>query len=669
MPSAYAATDAAGLDRLLSLSLEELMATKVRISTNTEQTLTKAPSVVSVITTEDIKATGATNLVEILQSVPGVYIRTNVFGFRPWITFRGASSAHTLLMINGAPIKDMVFSSGMFWKGVPTSAIERIEIIRGPGSALFGSDASAGVVNVITKTAATAQPSEAGARAGSFAMREGWLQHGTNWNGFDVNVTADVSRTDGYSPFIRADRQTLSDRTDHTAVSYAPADARNGYDSQDVRFSIAQGHWRLQGDYMHLGDVQTALTGAAVLDPLTRGNSQRYNLDLFYNNGDVTRDWGVNAELRYLHLDYSTGNGTQERPPGYKGAYPEGELSLQRAAESRTTFEASGLYSGFDHHALRVGGGGVVQNLYSVQQSVNFGTGPNGATLPNNGPLVSLTDTPYAFAPEKARRIRYVFLQDIWTIAAHWELTAGVRHDRYSDFGGTTNPRLALVWQSTNRLVTKLMYGQAFVAPSYLQLYSNAPNVAIGNPNLKPERSKTVDLSFTYSASRDLTLGADLYRFAQYDVIGQDASFKYQNVGKMAAHGIELEAKWQVSPTLRLSGYANNRIEDYSPLRSFNVPKQTAYLRGDWAFMPKWNWDVQATRIGPHLLPATAPTPIGAYTIVDTTLRCALARDWEFAASIRNLGKVAAREYVSSGLPDNLPLPGRNFYAEARYRF
>jgi len=238
------------MDQLLSISLEDLMNTKVKISTNTEQTLSKAPSVVSVITAEDIKATGATNVVEILQSVPGIYIRTNLFGFRPQVTFRGASTTHTLLMVNGAPIRDLVWSTGIFWKGLTTNMVERIEIIRGPGSALFGSDASAGVINIITKTAGRIEQSEAGARAGNFDTQTGWLQHGGTWNGVDINFTAGLSHTAGHNPFIAADGQTAKDKTFGTRISSAPGYADYGYDSEDFRLSVGTGNWRMLAEHL-----------------------------------------------------------------------------------------------------------------------------------------------------------------------------------------------------------------------------------------------------------------------------------------------------------------------------------------------------------------------------------------------------------------------------------
>ncbi len=666
--TAYADTSSR-LEQLLSLSMEDLMKTKVKISTNTEQALSKAPSVVSVIMAEDIKATGATNLTEVLQSVPGIYIKPNLFGFRPQATFRGAANPNTLLMVNGAPIKDLVWSSGIYYKGLPTSMIERVEIIRGPGSALFGSDASAGVINVITKTAGKIVQSEVGVRAGRFDTQAGWVQSGGNWNGFDIGFTAELSHTDGHNPFIAADGQTSKDSAFGTQISYAPGSARYGWDGTDLRFSMGKGNWRLLADYMRHSNLEIGLTGAAVLDPLTRGDDSRHNIALLYHNEAFAKDWGLNAELRYRNLDSTSGDGFHERPPGYKdaiGIYPDGLLNLQRSAERQLNFEASGLYTGKENHATRLGGGHSWQDIYSVEHWVNYGTGPDGNALPAGGPLVDISGSPYAFAPEKTRRIRYLFLQDVWTLAQNWELTAGARYDHYSDFGGTLNPRLALVWQSTDRLTTKLLYGQAFRAPSYLELYSLTA-AAQPNPDLTPERSKTWDLSFSYLVSRDLTLGLNLYQFAQSDLIAGDSTGQYQNMGNNTSHGVELEAKWQATKKLRVSGNLSSR-EDSTPYNT--VPKQTAYLRTDWAFMPNWNWNLQANWIGKYSLPPGDPrSPIGAYTLMDSTMRYYYRRDWEFAASVRNLFDEDARELSSKSLTNNLPLSGRSFYAEMRYNF
>ena len=674
MLAANAETDT-NFEHLLSLSLEDLMKIKVNISTHSKQVLSKAPSVVSIITKEDIKATGATNFIEMLQGIPGVYVKINLFGGRPVVTFRGAESTHTLLMVNGIPLRDLVWNPGIFWRGLPSSMIERIEIIRGPGSALYGSEASAGVINIITKTAGKIEHTEAGMRAGSFNTQEGWMQHAADWNGFDLGFTAELLHTDGYNPFIAKDGQTGSN------VSYAPANAQYGYDNKDMRFSVAKGNWRLLADYMHKSSVATGLSGGGVLDPKTQGGDSRLNIQQLYNNEEFSQDWGLNAEFHYVQLDYSSGDGFQERPPGYictavrycnngtVGTYADGLRNLQRSAERQFNLEASGLYTGVKSHAMSLGAGVNLLDLYYVEHWVNYGVGPDGNALPAGGPLVNLSDSPYAYAPEKVRQISNLFVQDVWTLAQDWELTGGARYDHYSDFGSTTNPRLALVWQSTEIFTTKLMYGQAFRAPSFLQLYaltaSNTPN-----PDLAPEKSETTSLSFAYLASKDLKFGLDLYQFSQSNLIAADATPKaqFQNTGSSNAYGFELEAMWQATKSLRISGNFSNRNDITNPYNP--VPKQQAYLRTDLEFIPNWNWNVQANWIGSHSLPpGDTRSPIDAYTLVDTTVRYAQRRDWEFAASIRNLFDVDGRELTSKSLTYNLPLPTRSFYAEMLYKF
>jgi iron complex outermembrane receptor protein len=493
------------------------------------------------------------------------------------------------------------------------------------------------------------------------------VQHGGNWNGFDVGFTAELLHTDGHNPFIAVDGQTKNDKKYNTDVSYAPGYAHYGYDNADLRFSIAKDNWRMLADYMNQSNIKTGLSGGGVLDPLTSGEYSRFNIQQLYSNENFAKDWSLNAELHYFHLDYTSGDGFQNDPPGYTnatGTYPNGIIDQYRSAERGYDYEVSGLYTGLKAHAIRVGGGYNSEDLYFVQELTNFGAGP----VNTPGPLVDISNSPYVFAPEKTRNISYAFLQDVWTLAHDWELTAGARYDHYSDFGGTVNPRLALVWQSTDRLTTKLMYGQAFRAPSFLQLYalttSNTPN-----PNLKPEKTNTTDLSFSYLASKDVKLGLDLYQFDESNLIAADSTplAQFQNTGSNTSHGVELEAMWQATKLLRVSGNLSDR-NDANPYNA--VPKQKAYLRTDLAFMPNWNWNAQANWIGTHsLVPGDPRAPIGAYTLVDTTVRYSHLRDWEFAGSIRNLFNVDARELTSKAIPNDLPLPSRNLYAEMRYKF
>lgn len=640
---------------LLDLSWEELTQVKVIIATGTEQTIDKAPAIVTVITSDDIKKTGATNLTEILESVPGVHINANSFGNRPLVHMRGTGSFQTLLMINGNDTRDLMWAFGIFWKGIPVSAIERIEVIRGPGSALYGADASAGVINVITKTAGKIKETEVGLRAGSFDTQTAFMQTGGEWNDLKLGLTAEFSTTDGHNPDIDADRSNTTGKANY------------GWDNQDIRFSIANEHWQLLANYIKHDDLETGMSGGGYFDPVTDADDERFDIDLNYNNQTFGNNWGLDAKLHYQDLEYSSNNGFQESPADMN--YSDGTINHMSSSERQISFETSGLYSGFEQHSLRVGVGYDWQDLYRVEQEVNFGTGPDGNPITPGDPIVDISGTPYAFAPERTRRIEHLFVQDVWTFAEGWELTAGARYDHYSDFGDTINPRVALTWQSTEHLITKLMYGQGFRAPSFQELYADTSR-SLHNSNLDPEESETVELAFSYAATKDLHLGMNLFNFEISDFISRDANMQYQNTGRHKIIGVEMEARWQASKYLSFSGNYTYRDPDDNDFRQVTEAEQEAYFRSDWQFQAGWNWNLQASWIADRNRSDGDPrSNLDDYIITDTTFRYTGLKQWEFAASVRNLFDENAREHTGRSVPDDLPLPERNIYAEVRYKF
>jgi iron complex outermembrane receptor protein len=668
------ATNDKQLDHFLSLSLEELMELEVTISTDTKQTVSQAPAAVSVITAEDIRATGATNLTDILESVPGIHVRANQFAFRPLVQFRGANANQTLLMINGRSMRDLMWGFGIFWKGIPSNIIDRVEIIRGPGSALFGADAAAGVINVITKTAGKIDSNVVGFRRGSFNTNTGWLQYGDTLGGFDIGLTINLSTTDGHNPLVESDGQTRQDLAMGSSASLAPGNAKYGWKSQDFRFSAAKNHWTFRADYIKQSDLEIGLTGAGILDPLTKAQDSRFNLDLLYNNPDLSDNWAIDSELRYQDIDYNSGDGFQERPPGaFTNDYPQGVINRMQSAERRISFETSGLYSGLDGHAFRLGLGYTWQDLYLVKQWINMGIGPDGEPLPPGSPLVDVSDTPYAFAPEKSRSIRYLFLQDIWAFDDDWELTAGFRYDNYSDFGDTFNPRLALVWQISDKLTSKLLYGRAFRPPSFQELYAQT-SYSQPNPDLDPEKSETLEFILSYMPSKDLTIGLNLYTLKQSDFIraismpGMDGR-QFQNTGKHAIRGLEVETKWQASENLRLSGNYTKRNPDDNQFRAIDEPEQDVYLRLDWGFHPNWNWNLQSNWISDRKRSSSDARPyLDDYIITDTTFLYTPTNNLEFAFSIRNLFDKEAREHTAPSVANDLLLPERSIYFDIQYK-
>jgi len=204
----------------------------VSIATGSRLPISRAPAVATVITAEDIASIGATDLDEVLETVPGLHVARSTLVSSPVYVIRGINlgfNPQVLMLINGVPITTVYTGSrGVAWGGMPVDNIARVEVIRGPGSALYGADAYAGVINIITKTTDDFTGTEAGLRAGSFHSGDAWALHGGKWGPVNVSAYLHVGRTDGPSQTIQADGQTGLDQLLGTHASYAPGRTNEG---------------------------------------------------------------------------------------------------------------------------------------------------------------------------------------------------------------------------------------------------------------------------------------------------------------------------------------------------------------------------------------------------------------------------------------------------------
>ena len=661
---------------------------RVHVATGEEQSIAKAPAVTSVITAQDIEVMGARTLDEVLQSVPGLQVSYNWYDAAVY-TIRGISSAfnpEVLVLSNGIRTNNNYTGSKSIqdWTGIPLSTIARIEIIRGPGSALYGADAFAGVINVITKSAQDIDGTEIGVRVGNYHTRDGWVVHGSEWNGFELVMMADFSDTEGHRRSVESDAQTIWDEVFGTDVSLAPGPYGSRLTTYDARVDIGKGDWRLRTGFHRGKDLEVGVGIAQALDPGKPKNNEVINADLSYSNPEFTDTSGLEVQLSFQRL--SGWSDYQIFPPGaFGGAYPIGYLGVPGVAERQAELSLSGFYHGFDNHLIRMGAGYADYDLYKSWDKRNFGPNPftGGEIAPTE--MVDVSDTFAVFIPEVARQKWYAFVQDTWAIDAEWELTAGIRYDKYSDFGSTTNPRLGLVWEPRSEFVTKLLYGRAFRAPAFQDLYNNNNPVAIGNPDLGPEKIATWELAFDYRVTPALNLVLNLFRYDIEDKIALipigEANFGYANAAAWSGHGGEFELRWKTSrKSSLLLNYSYQDSEDDSGAPLANAPQQAAYLRTDYLLGTNWYLDAQANWNDGWQRPVNDPRPaLDGYTTVDVMLRRKAARAGKtnFAVGVRNLFDTDVR-YPSPGpdagsdvvnVPNDLPGAGRFYFAEYRYTF
>jgi iron complex outermembrane receptor protein len=344
--------------------------------------------------------------------------------------------------------------------------------------------------------------------------------------------------------------------------------------------------------------------------------------------------------------------------------------------ERHTRVSLSAFYTGIATHRMRLGAGYQREDLYRIRETKNFNPDFTPIGTGSRADVTDVSET-VPFIRPQARNVNYVYAQDEWNFARDWTLTAGARHDRYSDFGSTTNPRLALVWEAAYNVTAKLLYGSAFRAPAFTELYSINNPVNIGNPNLKPEKIKTAEAAVAWQAAARLQFGANVFRYRMSDIIGL-AGTTWTNSGTQTGYGVELETVWDATRNMRIAAnYGGQRSIDKSTDQDAGLaPHHRAYLRSDWRFAPGWNATAQLNWVADRKRePGDTRPDVPDYTTVDLAVRAEGRRkEWEVAFIARNLFDADAREPSPTGapfvsIPNDLPLPGRAFYVQGSYRF
>ncbi|MDQ1814182.1 TonB-dependent receptor [Massilia sp. CCM 9210] len=660
----------------------------VSIATGTRQPLARAPAVASVISAADIAAMGASDLDQVLESVPGLHVSSFSAPFNPIYSIRGIHTGYNpqvLMLVNGLPITSVFAGNrGQAWGGMPLENVARIEVIRGPGSALYGADAFSGVINVVTKTAADLRGVESGVRLGSFNSRDAWVQSGHAWGPLRAALYLRAGGTDGAKRVVEQDVQSGLDALFGTRASRAPGTVSASRRAFDARTDLEWGNWRLRGAYQKR-ETGIGVGLADALDPDARVPETRTYLDLSYSKAGFVQHWDLSAVLGYHALNNRPGDPAYRLFPAgaFGGAWPDGVVGNPGHAERHYNASVSAFYTGFDAHRIRVGAGYRVDDLHSATETKNFSFAlvPGvGATLTPLPALVDATGNPaLAYLTPHKRDIQYAFVQDEWRIANDWTLTAGVRHDRYSDFGGTTNPRAALVWDAAYNVIVKAIYGRAFRAPHFVEQYTINNPVNVGNPNLNPETIETGELAVSWQPAGDWRTSLNLFRYRMRDIIvaapnadpGTGKTFR--NTGDQSGRGVEFEAAWTPVRALRLAASMSYQrsIDEASGRDAGLAPHRRLFARADWRAAPAWRIGATVNHVADRRRePGDTRAPIADYTTTDmSVLRERLFGNWELRASVLNLFDRDVREpsVAPGNIPFDLPMPGRALSLQIRH--
>ena len=427
-----------------------------------EQKVTEAPSSVSIVTASDIQHHGYRTLADILRSVRGFYVTNDrnysylgVRGFgRP-----GDYNSRVLLLVDGHRINDNIYSQALLGTEFPLDVdlIDRVEVIRGPGSSLYGTGAFFAVINVITKQARSFKGGEVSGEAGSQSTTKGRASFGKRFdNGMEVVVSATGYHSSGQ-------RSLFFSEFDTPETNNGIAENRDADGAKSLLANVTFGDFNLRLlDGSRRKDIPTASFGTVFNDARANTVDTRQYVELKYQRR-LDADSEVTARL---YQDYYR----------YHGDYPidQPPVVVNHDAIDGRWWGAEYQYTTRlgSHHRATVGVE-YVHNYRQLQENFDI------------DPPASLLDS------RRSSKTWALYLQDEYAITPTLTLNAGLRYDNLYSLGTTTNPRAALIYSPDPDTAVKLLYGTAFRAPNAYELYYNSPAIGFKQASsIAPEKIK-----------------------------------------------------------------------------------------------------------------------------------------------------------------------------------
>ncbi|MCS6796603.1 MAG: TonB-dependent receptor plug domain-containing protein [Raineya sp.] len=496
---------------------ERTIELEVEIASKQKQAIEEAPSIISVVTREDIENYGFRDITDILRLVPGFEYATDVqslFG----IGFRGmwGSEGRVLIMLNNTLINCLGYGFANFFGHLPVSVIERIEIIRGPGSALYGSFAEVAVINIITKTGKTLQGVE-------MALQGGAIKN---------NAIFGSQASAGYNDLSRE-----LDVSANIAFSYHPISAQTYEDFWGNTVELgSKNSWR------HFQNISTKLSYKNFYFGFNRMNQRWVSPDEFTtvfpqnSQGIISNKFShfiesiqignkfkLNDQFYLIpRFDYSRGNPvtSKETPPG--NLDENGSTICQRFIPE-INLQYSGVRTQFDF------GGGFIVNTAD-----SFTKDGEPAMIVAAGDTVSFV----------RRDAFYLFGQYILKVKP-FTFNLGGRYEN-TFWGDAFAPRIALNYLTPNqKIYAKLLYGEAFRVPLIWQAYSAQYFTTSGG--LKPELTRTFEFEMGYKQKSHTRISANFFFInINTPIVYLGATDSYVNYGNIRSIGSEISAEYKM---------------------------------------------------------------------------------------------------------------------------
>lgn len=592
-----------------------------------ERPLAETTVATELITRADIEISGAENLAEVLEDHPGVEVFRSFRGSA--IRMQGLDPEYVLVLVDGQRAIGRV-GGAVDLARFPVENVERIEIVKGASSALYGSDALAGVVNIITRTAERPLEAEIHSSYGRFDTLDLSGRIGLRRGAWSSSTTGGWHRSDGYD----LDPETIATTaSSHDELHVAH---RSSYQAGPRLELVGQAEYLERDQY----GIDESATGA-VFDRSTRTETAATSLRARWR---PTKSGALTMSGRYsMWRDQYL---SDQRDSNALDAY---ELTREQLGEIGAQYDTT-LAS---RHFLTIGAQGLLEHLRADRLS------------------------------EDGTRQRVAFLgQHEWTIAStpYSVVAPGVRVDLDSQFGQHVSPKLATRWDAHERLALRASYGVGFRAPGFRELLLRFENPSVGyrvdgNPDLEPETSRSANLGAEARVHRRVWTALSLYHNDIDNLITTDLAddggtggtqvYTYVNIASARTRGVELLAKVAVLAGLVVEvGYT---LTDTLDRQTGSVLPGRALHRGTL----EATYRLPAARLALH----TRGSLYGARTFFagDEAMQADPYAAIDARAEIGVLRRLTLFAGIENGLdqgdPRLLPIPPRSFYGGATARY
>jgi iron complex outermembrane receptor protein len=629
-----------GTKNLSEASLEELTNIQVYSASKHMQSVSDAPSSVTVVTADEIQKYGYRTLADILRSVRGFYVTDDrnysFVGVRGFGRL-GDWNSRVLLLIDGHRANNIILGQAMIGSEFPVDVdlIERIEIVRGPSSSLYGDGAFFAVINVITRSGSHMKGWELTFAPASFGSYTGRASYGGQYKGMGIVLSGTLHDSQGQTLFF----PEFESPTTNNGIT-SDTDYEN---SQHFLATITFRGFTLQGLFSRRDKgTPNAYFGSLFNDSRTHNVDDYQYFDLSYQHF-LTEKWELLART------------------SYDQARLEGPVAYATGVEN------------FSFRANWWTGNVQLSRTFLEKHKLTFGSEVRDNLRQDQGDFISADNI---FTADKGSSFIWaLFGQGEFSITQPLTLSAGVRYDHYSNFGQTTNPRFGLIYHPFHPTTFKLLYGSAFRAP---EPFESTPDFAFCEDNLqlKPERIKSVEGVVEQSLGQHFKLSGNVYRnWINYLISAETDSTNgllvYRNLANVNARGVEVELDGRFVGGLEgKASYGFSETGDALTGQSLSNSARHLGKLNLIAPLPRNLFASLDAQYNSSRQTLAGNTVSGFAVFNLTVLGHTLGKHMDLSASIYN---ILDKKYSDPGRPedpeDSIPQDGRSFRIKITSRF